>query len=87
MAKKVIEVEMFDKNNHKIISKILDNKMVKGLAQVKRLDELEDDCYKMANLDMAIVEVMTKVAKNNNINGYIIIYNDFSGDIEKYNIN
>ena len=76
--KKVIEIAMFDKNNTKIMTKVLDTKTVKGLAQIKRIGELEYDGDAHVRLCDAIVEVINKVASNVEYNiDYFIIYNDY----------
>lgn len=77
--KKVVEVVMFDKNDNKIMNKVFDTKTVKGLAQIKRINELEYDCDAMVRLNDSIVEIINKFANevNNNID-HFIIYNDYS---------
>lgn len=76
--KKVIEIAMFDKDNNKIMTKVLDTKTVKGLAQIKRIGELEYDGDAHVRLCDAIVEVTNKFANNANYNiKYFIIYNDY----------
>ena len=87
-VKKIVEVEMFDKEGYLLFNRKLDLKTIKGLAQIKKINELQDSYCAMSNLYKALFEVMTKVAKNNNIEGgYIIIYNDYSNDKIKYHIN
>ena len=76
--KKVVEVNMFDKNNNKIMTKVLDTKTVKGLAQISKISELEYDCDAHVRLDESIVEIVNAFANkvDNNID-YFIIYNDY----------
>ena len=76
--KKVVEINMFDKNNNKIMTKVLDTKTVKGLAQISKISELEYDGDAHVRLDDAIVEIVNAFANrvNNNID-YFIIYNDY----------
>lgn len=76
--KKIVEVNMFDKNNNKIMTKVLDTKTVKHLARINKISELEYDCDAQVRLDDAIVEITNAFANsiNNNID-YFIIYNDY----------
>lgn len=84
--KKVVEVQMFDKNNNKLMTKVFDTKTVKRLAQIKRLSELEYDCDAHVRLEDAIVDVVNDFAINLNNDfeyfifneiDYFIIYNDY----------
>ena len=82
--KKVVEFAMFDKNNNKIMTKVLDTKTVKGLAQISKISELEYDCDAQVRLNAAITDVCSHCTIID-IN-YIIIYNDYSDTIDKINI-
>lgn len=76
--KKLVEINMFDKNNNKIMTKVLDTKTVKGLAQINKISELEYDCDAQVRLYDSIVEIVNAFANrvDNNID-YFIIYNDY----------
>lgn len=85
--KKVVEVNMFDKNNNKIMTKVLDTKTVKGLAQISKISELEYDCDAQVRLDDAIVEIVNAFANkvDNNVH-HFIIYNDYCESADVFEI-
>lgn len=79
---------MFDKFHKKLLNKVFDTKTVKGLAQVRRLDELEYDCDAMVRLTDAIVEIINtfaKLSKTVDID-HFVIYNDYSENVELFRI-
>ena len=84
--KKVIELVMFNENDEKVMSKVLDTKTIKALAQIKRIDELEYDCDAMVRLNDSIVDITNQFAKVYNNVHHFIIYNDYSENYELYNI-
>lgn len=85
--KKVVEINMFDKNNNKIMTKVLDTKTVKGLAQIKRISELEYDGDAQVRLDDAIIETVNAFANkvDNNVH-HFIIYNDYCESADVFEI-
>lgn len=86
--KKSVEVVMFDKFHNRLMTKTFDTKTVKGLAQVRRLDELEYDCDAMVRLTDAIVEVVNAFVKSSTTISvdHFVIYNDFSESVELFRI-
>lgn len=86
MQRRVVEIIMFDKNNNKIGNKILDANTIKGLAQIKRLNELEYDCDAMVRLNDSIADVMNAYAKTENTIDHFTIYNDYSEYIDTFKI-
>ena len=85
--KKVVEINMFDKNNNKIMTKVLNTKTVKHLAWINKISELEYDWNAQVRLYDAIVEIVNAFAnrENNNID-YFIIYNDYCESANVYKI-
>jgi len=84
--KKVVEVVMFKENNEKVMSKVLDTKTIKALAQIKRIDELEGDVFVMTSLHDNIVSTVNSFAKKYNEVHHFIIYDDYNDTYELYNI-
>ena len=87
--KKLVEVMCFDKSGKSIYAHVLSTKTIKGLAGIKRIDELEDDCYAQAQLDTSIIDAMKHFAKEyaeayGTIINHIVIYNDYANTAEKY---
>lgn len=81
--KKLVEIMFYSKDGKLDHAHILSTKMIKGLAGIKRIDELEDDCYAQAQLDASIVDAV----KSNSMDvDHIVIFNDYAGTAEKYSI-
>lgn len=89
--KKLVEVICFDKSGKSIYAHVLSTKTIKGLAGIKRIDELEDDCYAQAQLDDSIVVATKQFAKDyadayGTIIDHILIYNDYANIVNKYTL-
>ena len=85
--KKVVEVVTFDKNNKKLNNYVIPTKLLKKIAEIKRLDELEYDCDAMVRLNDSLVHSTNTFAKqvDDRIDNFII-YNDFSYTMDAFKV-
>ena len=92
--KKFVEVICFDKKGKSIYAHVLSTKTIKGLSGIKRIAELEDDCYAQVQLEDAIVDVMKSFAKSYNESpidslvpvDHVLIFNDYADTVNKYTL-
>lgn len=89
--KKLVEAVMYDKSGKMLFAYVLKTSTIKNFAGIKRIADLEDDCYAQAQLESSIVDAMTSYAKaytDSHIASvdHIIIFNDYANTAEKYSI-
>lgn len=92
--KKLVEAMLYDKTGKLVYAYAFSTKTVKGLAGIKRIDELEYDADAQVQLEDAIVDVMRSFAKSYNDSpidslvpaDHILIFNDYADTVNKYNI-
>lgn len=92
--KKLVEAMLYDKTGKMVYAYALSTKTIKGLAGIKRIDELEYDADAQVQLEDAIVDVMKSFAKSYNDSpidslvpvDHILIYNDYADTVNKYTL-
>ena len=89
--KKLVEAVLYDKTGKMLYAHVLSTKTIKGLAGIKRIADLEDDCYAQVQLESSIVDAMKSYAKaytDSHIAtvDHILIYNDYADTVNKYTL-
>lgn len=89
--KKLVEAVLYDKTGKMVYAHALCTKTIKGLAGIKRIDELENDVYAQVQLDDSIVVATKEFAKEyadayGTIIDHILIYNDYADTVNKYTL-
>lgn len=70
---------------------VLKTSTIKNFAGIKRIADLEDDCYAQVQLESSIVDAMKSYAKaytDSHIAtvDHIVIYNDYADTVNKYTL-
>ena len=89
--KKFVNAMLFDKSGKMVFGYLFKTSTIKNFAGIKRIAELENDVYAQTKLDNSIVVDTKQFAKEyaeayGTIIDHILIYNDYTNTVNKYNI-
>lgn len=89
--KKFVKAMLFDKSGKMVFGYLFKTSTIKHFAGIKRIAELENDVYAQTKLDDSIVDAAKQFAKDyadayGTIIDHILIYNNYTDTVNKYNI-
>lgn len=89
--KKFVKAMLFDKSGKMVFGYLFKTSTIKHFAGIKHIADLENDVYAQTQLESSIVVDTKQFAKDyadayGTIIDHILIYNDYTDTVNKYNI-